>query len=166
MPEKNPAICLASFSTSCIYKLICTAVTCFDLIFTLFSHLNFLQIFYLYVNIHPHDFNHFKNLFLALCTRTRLLWLMFLGWSIAVIHSVGPFGSLLLHVSHRLARQLIVFYILNSYCDEGLTCSLVKWWPIDHLCSNGVGRPYRTLGGSGWACCCLGKTYISVLFSC
>lgn len=90
---------------------------------------------------------------------------MFLGWFIAVIHSVGPFGSLLLHVSHRLARQLIVFYILNSYFDEWLTCSLSKWWPIDHLSSNGKGRPYRTLGGSGGARSCLCKTHPSVLFS-
>lgn len=103
--------------------------------------------------------------FLHFVPRTRLLWLMFLGWFIAVIHSIGPFGSLLLHVSHRLARQLIVFYILNSYFDEWLTSSLSKWWPIDHLSSNGKGRPYRTLGGSGGARSCLCKTHPSVLFS-
>lgn len=165
MPEINQAIFLTCFSTFFIYKLICTVVTCLDLILILFSHLNFLQIS-IYTLIHTLTISTIlKTNFFHFCTTTRLLWLMFLGWSIAVIHSAGPFGSLLLHVSHRLARQLIVFYILNSYCDKWLTCSPVKWWPIDHWYSKVAGRPYRTLGRSGWACCCLGETYICVLFS-
>lgn len=63
---------------------------------------------------------------------TRLVWWMFRGWSIALLLSTKAQGNPLLSVSHRLRSHLTASYTLNSYCDEWLTCSFAKLWPIYH----------------------------------